>query len=587
MFLVINFCENNNISINHSRNTSSSNFSSNQIKHNNNINNNNNNFSFSMNLKQLNNYSNKSNININYGKMGGFENFDQTRNKYSLKFFEKLNFNTNKNNKSLKITNVNEIINPLNKNKQINANKEIIQIYNKDKNNLKNKNNEKISINIIKTKKENDIENNNLSSSYSNLNNINSMIGTNNNPFEYNKGAKLINDNYRTIDLERKFSENKKKTKLSKVKIEKITRNISNPTIVNNNNQLYKKKINIDSSPVYKNEQFYNTSDKSPIILKKINNENNNDNDNDKENENNIISDTKKLSIIDIPAPSCNNNSNNRTNTDRIYNNKIKILNVLNNNTNLTSKERALYILLNSSILPLTSQFILSRSSNNIRNIVLKKDILLNYQLYLISKIRDYEEKQLSYNEKIKSVFNPTKIAEITLNFITTQSEKMFNEHYVLLSNNKNDNNFIYYKNYVKIIYYIINEKLEDENKLEISENRLLTNLYNILNKKGYNNIKDYLYFIFISNNNTHKENIFMNNIDKINEIIQNEAPKLLCFDESLKMCRFIAYSLYLIKEIIDYANLIKKTIKIKIEEEELIQNMKSILHKYNNKYLN
>ncbi len=183
-------------------------------------------------------------------------------------------------------------------------------------------------------------------------------------------------------------------------------------------------------------------------------------------------------------------------------------------------------------------------------------------------------------------MFNPTKIAEITLNFITNQSEKMFNEHYFLLSKNKNNNNFIYYKNYIKVIYYIINEKFEDENKLEINENRLLSNLYNILNKKGYDNIKDYLYFIFISNNNTHKENIFMNNIDKINEIIQNEVPNLLHFDESLKMCKFIAYSLYLIKEIIEYANTIKKTIKIKIKEEELIQNMKSVLYKFNNKYL-
>ena len=538
-----------------------------------------------MNLKHLNNYSNKNNMNINYGKMGGFEDFDQTRNKFSLRFFEKLNYNTNKNNKSLKMTNTNEIMNPMNKTKQINTNKEIIQIYNKDKNNLKNKNNEKISINKIKTKKENDFENNNLSTSFYNLNNINNMIKITNNPFEYNRVAKIINDNNRTIDLERKFSENKKKTKLSKVKVEKISRNVSNPNIANNNNQLCKKKLNIDSSRIYKNDQFNNTSsDRNPVILKKINIENNKDND--KENENNIISDTKKLSIVDIPAPSCNNNTNIMTNTDRIYNNKITILNALNNNTHLTSKEKALLILLNSSILPLSSQFILSRSSSNIRKIVLKKDILLNYQLYLINKIKDYEEKQILYNEKIKTVFNPTKIAEITLNFITNQSEKMFNEHFFLLSKNKNNNNFIYYKNYIKVIYYIINEKFEDENKLEINENRLLSNLYNILNKKGYDNIKDYLYFIFISNNNTHKENIFMNNIDKINEIIQNEVPNLLHFDESLKMCKFIAYSLYLIKEIIEYANTIKKTIKIKIKEEELIQNMKSVLYKFNNKYL-
>jgi len=540
-----------------------------------------------MNLKNNLKYNN-SNMNLNSGapNNNNLDIFDQTRNKYSMKFFEKFNLNNNNKNKGIKITNINEVINLHNKNKLNNICKDIMQIYQKDKINLKQKNNENNSMNKIKTNKlissGNNIEtkNNILSSSYSNLNNINSFIGINANSIENNnKGRNLIRNNFNTINLIRKNSKNIIKAKLNDVKVEKMTRNLSNPGNKNN----LEIKNNIVVSPINKKnnakkfyfqaEEKYNNINKTSILTKKNDINKINDNNND----NNIIIDTKKLSIIDIPAP---NDSN-------LNNNKNGILNTFKNNLNLTIKEKALYILINSPMIPLNSKFILSKSTNNLKKIVLKKDILLNYDLYLKNKIKYYEDKQLFYNKKIKSIFNATKIAEITLNFITSESEKQFNKNYIILLNNKEDYNFIYYKNYIKIIYYIINETFKEENKKEISDNRLLGHLYDIINKKGYKNIKDYLYFLFISNNNNKKENIFMNNIDKINKIIKDEVPKILSFDESLKMCRFIIYSLYLIKEIINFANMIKNTIKLKIEEIELIKKTKEIQNKFHNKYIN
>ena len=543
-----------------------------------------------MNLKNdLKHYNN--NINLNYAvpNNNNLDIFDQTRNKYSMKFFEKFNLNNNNKNKGIKITNINEVIKLHNKYKLNNICKDIMQIYQKDKINLKQKNYENNSMNKIKTNKlissGNNIEtkNNNLSSSYSNLNNINninSFIGINANSIENNnKGRNLIRNNFNTINLIRKNSKNIINAKLNDVKVEKMTRNLSNPGNKNN----LEIKNNIVVSPINKKnnakkfyfqaEEKYNNINKTSILTKKNDINKINDNNND----NNIIIDTKKLSIIDIPAP---NDSN-------LNNNKNGILNTFKNNLNLTIKEKALYILINSPMIPLNSKFILSKSTNNLKKIVLKKDILLNYDLYLKNKIKYYEDKQLFYNKKIKSIFNATKIAEITLNFITSESEKQFNKNYIILLNNKEDYNFIYYKNYIKIIYYIINETFKEENKKEISDNRLLGHLYDIINKKGYKNIKDYLYFLFISNNNNKKENIFMNNIDKINKIIKDEVPKILSFDESLKMCRFIIYSLYLIKEIINFANMIKNTIKLKIEEIELIKKMKEIQNKFHNKYIN
>ena len=540
-----------------------------------------------MNLKNdLKYYNNNMNLNYVVPNNNNLDIFDQTRNKYSMKFFEKFNLNNNnKNNKGIKRTNINNMTNSLNKNKLNNICKDIMQIYQKDKINLKQKNNENNSMNKIKTNKlissGNNIEtkNNILSSSYSNLNNINSFIGINANSIENNnKGRNLIRNNFNTINLIRKNSKNIIKAKLNDVKVEKMTRNLSNPGNKNN----LEIKNNIVVSPINKKnnvkkfyfqaEEKYNNINKTSILTK--NNDINKISDNN--NDNNIIIDTKKLSIIDIPAP---NDSN-------LNNNKNGILNTFKNNLNLTIKEKALYILINSPMIPLNSKFILSKSTNNLKKIVLKKDILLNYDLYLKNKIKYYEDKQLFYNKKIKSIFNATKIAEITLNFITSESEKQFNKNYIILLNNKEDYNFIYYKNYIKIIYYIINESFEEENKKEISDNRLLSHLYDIINKKGYKNIKDYLFYLFISNNNNKKENIFMYNIDKINKIINDEVPKILSFDESLKMCRFIIYSLYIIKEIINYANMIKNIIKLKIEEIELIKKMKEILDKFHNKYI-
>ena len=554
-----------------------------------------------MNLKQHLNYNKSSstnNMNLNYIKLNNnnnnFDIYDQTRNKFSMKFFEKLNMNNHKNNnsKGIKYSNINDMNNNISsKNAFNNIKKEVIQIYNKEKNHLNVKNNEKHLITKIKGKKfiglGNNIEskNNVLSSSYSNLNNIANSL-------DNNKIGNMLNNNYNTINLDKKNIK-KKITKLNSIKIEKVTRNLSNPS--NNAIQINKNNTNITASPINKVNKLINYNpqkhgeqkNKNSIITKKNNSRDTNSininrydglNDYNKYNENqsnNIVIDYKKLSITDIPAPSLDYNT---------HNSKEGILNAFKNNKNLTKKEKAFCVLMKSPVVPLTSQLIFSRSTKNLKNIIYKKDILLNYELYLKDKIKNYEERQILNNEKITSIFSPTKIAEITLNFITSENETQFNDNYVLLLNNKEDYNFIYYKNYIKVIYYIINESFEEENKGEISDNRLLANLYDILNKKGYKRIKDYLFYIFIFNEK--KENIFMKNIDKINKLI-DKVPKLLCFDESLKACRFIVYSMYLIKEIVDYANKIKNIVKLKIEENDLIEKMKEKLEKFHNKYLN
>ena len=209
-----------------------------------------------LNLVKLNN-NNNNNIGI----------YDQTMNKYSMKFFEKLNMNNNKNNKGIKYSNINELTNTINKNKLNNIKKDAIQIYNKEKN--KNKGSEKQLINKNKEKKilglgsNKEPKNNLLSSSYSNINNIIGIQGStaDNN----NKIGNIFNNNFSTINFERKINK-KNLTKLNNMRIEKITRNQSNPG--KSLHQMNKNNSNNTASPINQVNKIINYNSQNNIEQK-------------------------------------------------------------------------------------------------------------------------------------------------------------------------------------------------------------------------------------------------------------------------------------------------------------------------------
>ena len=370
------------------------------------------------------------------------------------------------------------------------------------------------------------------------------------------------------------------------------------------------KTINTDTS---NNSMINNKSGTTNIISinTNVNTKANNTN-------NNSIENDKKISVIDkLQSTSNINKSNDINKNDNISdNNSNNILININNNknnekenneeqkintenneknekkeiiSNFSQKEKAIYLLIKSPMLPLRSQIILSRSTNNIKKVISKDEILRNFEKHLNEKIKDYQKKIVEYNHKITSHFTSSKIAEISLNFITNNCEMELCEIYNSLLFNKTDPHFVYYKAYIKTIYYIIDEKIEEENNndgnLVVNEKKIVINLFNILKKKGYYTIKDYLYYLFISTINQDKEKSFIKNMDKIDEIITNEEPNLLDFGELPKMCKFIQFSFYLIKEIIDFGNLIKGTTNLKIETENFLELLKKNLEKFKNKY--
>ena len=520
-----------------------------------------------------------------------YDNIESAINKYSIKLLEKLNIN-----RAVKPVDLNSYL-LLNRQKNIGLDispKNLVKknvkdiIGNKPISIPKTRNKEKkiTFTNRKKMQKQMSIEN--ASNSKDNNNDLSSSF-TN-----YENYRHHLNDNNA-----REFSGNST-NKNKELENMKLSRNVSNS---NNNFQVESKvkktndSIKNESSQNIENSQNIN---KHPISLKKydlfddnvdlkMNSSRNNNNNNttikaispiinfSKSEKNNYkIKTEKKFEIIDNPLP-------------KSY--KDQILDVFKNNKNLSIKEKACYILANSPILLLSSQIVFSRSSENIKKLTSTKNILQNHISYINKKIKDYEDKINLYNKQITSVFTITKIAEITLNFITKENEDEFNDIYnnLLHNNNKNEYFYIYYKSYIKIIYYIINENFEEVNSegviSEISESKLLINLYTILNKKGYKNIKDYLYFLYISNKNNEKVNYFMGNIDKINNIINNNAPKLLDFYESFKMCKFIQFSYFLIKEIIEYGNNIKNIIKLEIETKDFVEELKNNLAKFKSKF--
>ena len=276
-----------------------------------------------------------------------------------------------------------------------------------------------------------------------------------------------------------------------------------------------------------------------------------------------------------------NNNPNNKTNQNKNNNNIIK-----NNNLNqynkknienitlekLSPKEKSYYILSNSPILRLKERLLFGRSSINLRNIQSIKDILNKNEIFLKDKIKELNEKISECDKKINLAFNASKTAEINFNFILSKDEEEL-KNYVLFSDNEADKKEYYI--YLKIIYILF-----DENYENIELNKLYENLYILINKKGFKNIKDYLYHIYFKN----KENI--NIIVKINKIsnLLEDTNYLEETNFQMKFCRFVLFTSFLINEIIHYGTNIKNIINLKIKTKELIDVIKEKLDLYDKK---
>ena len=218
---------------------------------------------------------------------------------------------------------------------------------------------------------------------------------------------------------------------------------------------------------------------------------------------------------------------------------------------------------------------IFARSTSKLRQSISKKDILDTNRIYLNEKLKELENKIENCNDKLKNKFNSSKTAEMTLNYITSNIENEFKLN--LFQNLYDENDKIYCYNYVKLLYILL-----DEDFAQIENENLIKQLYQKISNKGYTNIKDYLYFIYIKHL---KENKTIENIDKINDILTT-VPDLLSFKNSIKYDRFFSYTIYLLKEIVDFSNAVIDTIKLKRDCINFIDIINNKINLYNEKFL-
>ena len=152
-----------------------------------------------------------------------------------------------------------------------------------------------------------------------------------------------------------------------------------------------------------------------------------------------------------------------------------------------------------------------------------------------------------------------------------------------------NDEEKKYYINYLKILYNLFQEEVDNKNTGDsnVDQNNIIINLrqnlYTKMKQKGFYSLRDYLYNVFI----TKKE--YIKEIPKIAEInyLVSQVNNMFEIHNSLKICKFISFTLYLIKEIVKFGNNIKSSVELKLKAKNLIEIINKKLAKNNPKFKN
>ena len=244
---------------------------------------------------------------------------------------------------------------------------------------------------------------------------------------------------------------------------------------------------------------------------------------------------------------------------NRIKEKSTKIINKFKKNK-ISAKEQALCILANSPVLRLCEQLIFCHSSKNIKNSLNVDTILKNHNIYLNAKAIELQNEIKLCEKRMKTSFVASKIADITLNFITSNDEQEFKDFDIFETNQYVIKE---YYSYIKLLLILLNDNFDSK----LNGQQLKAKLFAKLKANNFMYVRDYLYYIYIEKKEEFK---VVEKVDIINELLKN-SPKILNFNETLKICKFIAFSNYLIKEIISFANNMKDTIELKYRAENLL----------------
>ena len=491
---------------------------------------------------------------------------------------------------------------------------------------------------------ENDVIKNNINSS-NNLNNSPINLNSNRHKNNHNRSTSCLNKT--SIIKNEKLDKHKKRRK--KKNDNDINLNIKEKGKKDNNNNMHEYKINNLSSSY--NNNFTNIKTNKIVFIDLKDNNNNflkNNLNNESQNNNNLNLNSSRSG----PIKKSNNINTNFQNKSSISNNKNNnneektILrsikknkddsNVINLNKNkflglsvqkldqnkkdnipdnfkifeiekrkekkngkfnqlkcedlkkkkLSSKEISYYILSKSPILRLCERMIFSRSTQGLRDILSKEDIINDQESFMKNKIEELKEKIILCDKILETPFTASKTADITLNFITSLQESEFKDYPIILANDEEKK---YYINYLKILYNLFQEEVDNKNTGDsnVDQNNIIINLrqnlYTKMKQKGFYSLRDYLYNVFI----TKKE--YIKEIPKIAEInyLVSQVNNMFEIHNSLKICKFISFTLYLIKEIVKFGNNIKSSVELKLKAKNLIEIINKKLAKNNPKFKN
>ncbi len=233
----------------------------------------------------------------------------------------------------------------------------------------------------------------------------------------------------------------------------------------------------------------------------------------------------------------------------------------------LSGNDRAYFILCHSQILNLCERIIFARASEKLRDFVSKKEILKSYELFIKNKIEEYEEKINNYNKIIETPFSPTKIAAMSLNFITREEEYDF-KNFILHNYNIDENEKKYYYDYIHLFFILLGEHYNER-----CPNENVNKIFGFLQKQGFANLKDYLYNYFI----LQKFKDELNNERKIDQFIElfKTLPDLIKYNGDIKTSKFITFSYFLLFEVNNYWIKIKEHIQIKNKTQHYIDSLK------------
>jgi hypothetical protein len=334
--------------------------------------------------------------------------------------------------------------------------------------------------------------------------------------------------------------------------------NKDNNSLENKYKQIFNNNKSINNSNQKKNLEINTKNESANIINKEIIHPiNNNEKNSNKDNEikkNNLSNNSNSI-----------NNDNNKT-----YN---SIADKFNNNNKLNSlsvKEKACYILSQSNVLRLCERIIFSRTNEKISKLISIKDILKSNELFIKNKIKELEENINNYNRIIDTPFSPSKTAIISLNLIMKEDEDDFK--------NFSDNNYIdeedennYYYIFIELFFILLDEKNYENNDINM--------LYDKLYKKGFLNLKDYLYQFFVLQK-FKKELLNENKIDKFNEIFE-QLPNLIKYDVEIKNSKFISFSYFILYEANNYWKNYKEYKQLKQKIQYYIDSLKKKISNY------